>query len=333
MEPLDLLERFGSLVHQYHGRNLEQPPIVGMMTWYGYRTAIDQQLVLENAALTAKLFNGYPQPMQKLMLLDHGWQPDANWGYWQESDPERFPLGMQWLEGQLNQLGLQLGLWYTPFCVTENSPNFDELIPWLVRGNDGNPSVSYACVWGQLPGHSAGNWPIYFLDGSLPEIQEKWAREFKKMSQEWHSVYFKLDFFALLAGPEGAAEYPTGKLYQQTYQTFRRAAGDLAHLAPCSCDTNIQLGYNDSVRIAADIGNAGSWPGELSQYRSAFSTLATLWYKHRRFWINDADSIQVGCGSGLNEARVRATAVALTGGHLMISEDLRWMSADRIELI
>jgi hypothetical protein len=271
--------------------------------------------------------------MQKIMLIDHGWQPNANWGYWGEADSQRFPNGIKWLSDRLRQCGLDLALWFTPFCVTENCPDIVRLQPLLACTEDGQLYTSYACVWGQLPGQSAGQWPIHFFNGSLEAVQAKWGQELMRMFEEWGCAYWKLDFFTLITSQKERFEVTVGDLYAQTYSNFRKAVGEIGHLAPCSCDTNMQLSYNDSIRIAADIGNAGAWPKELESFRRGLSTIASLWYKHRRFWVNDADSIQVGCGCGLNEARVRATVVAFSGSHLMVSEDLRWVSPDRLEII
>ena len=331
--PLDLLEQYAALVQAHIQRDFTEPPIVGMMTWYGYRTAITEEFVLQNAGLVAELFSGYPQPQRTLMLIDHGWQPDANWGNWDEADPQRFPGGMRQLSEKLRASGLELALWVTPFCVTENCPTLPQISAWLACGNQDQILTTYANVWGQLPGQPARPWPVHLLDGSLDDVQDKWRAELQHMAQDWNCVYWKLDFFGLLASQNRKLDHPIGDLYARTYQTYRQAVGEQGHLAPCSCETNIQLGYNDSIRIAADIGNAGTWPQEMEAYGRGLTTIAALWYKHRRFWINDADSIQVGCGCGLNEARVRATAVAFSGGHLMVSEDLRWISPERIEII
>ncbi len=332
-DPLALLERYAADVQAHHGRRFDDPPIVGMMTWYSYRTAIHRDFVLSNSETVAELFASYPQPMRRLMLLDHGWEPDANWGYWDESDPERFPEGMPWLAAEIRRRGLELGLWYSPFCVTDNCPGVENVQPLLAQDADGQPYLTHAAVWGQLPGHSSKPWPVRLFDGSLPAVQAKWAREMHRMQADWHCVYWKLDFFELIASAARQSAYPAAELYAQSYATFREATGQASHLAPCSCHTNIQLGYADSVRIAADIGHAGAWPAEIKSYARGLSTGGALWYKHRRFWINDFDSIQVGSGSGLNEARTRATAVAFGGGHLMVSEDLSGLSPDRLEII
>jgi len=328
-DPYAMLEEFGTAVMGHQGRTFDAPPIVWMMTWYGYRTAIDEEIVLGNARIVGELFSGYPQEMQKIMLLDHGWEEDANWGYWQP-DRKRFPHGMKWLSDRIAPYGLQLGLWYTPFCITGNAPNHADLVPLQAVDHQGQPHTGAACVWGDLPGHQRGNWPITFFDGAQEAVQRKWRQELSEM-KDWGAVYWKLDFFALQTSDKSRLR--TGELYARTWRSFREAVGEGLHLAPCSCGTNLQIGYCDSVRIASDIGNAGHWPGAMKDYRYGMATTVGLWYKNRKFWINDPDSIQIAKGCSLAEARVRATVVALSGGHLMLSEDLRGVDSERIEMI
>jgi len=328
-DPYSLLELYGDAVARYHGKPFNGPPIVGMMTWYGYRTAIDEKIVVENARLIAELFSGYPQEMQILMLCDHGWQQDANWGYWQP-DEKRFPHGIKWLSEQLQNMGLSLGLWYTPFCITGNALNYAQLIPLESLDPQGKAHTSKACVWGQLPGQS-DCMPISFLDGGKPAVQEIWRKTLSRM-KEWGTKYWKLDFFNLRTSTSEQRKLGVGDLYAKTYQSFRAAAGDES-LNPCSCDTNLQVGYCDSTRIAADIGNAGDWSDTVQGFRRGMGTIAALWFKHRKFWINDPDSVQIGKGCSLAEARVRATVVSMSGGHLMLSEDLRTIDPERLEII
>jgi len=329
-DPYALLETFGKAVQRHIGRRFDQPPVVGMMTWYGYRTAIDESIILENAAIVGELFGGYEQPMQRVMLLDHGWQEDANWGHWQ-ADPGRFPHGMAWLNRRLARHDLELGLWYTPFLLTDNAPGHEGLHPLLCLDEESRPCTGRANVWGQLPGHPVSRDIAYF-DGALERVQQKWHCELARMKR-WGCTYWKLDFFALQTSASRRPRLGTGELYHRTWSGFRAAASADGHLAPCSCGTNIQLGYNDSVRIGSDIGNSGQWPGAMDEYRYGLATIAALWYKHRRFWVNDADSIQIGKGCSLAEARVRATMVSLSGGHLMVSEDLRALDPARLEII
>ena len=328
-DPYALLEGFGRAVQTHHGRRFDGPPVVGMMTWYGYRTAITEEIVLRNARIVGDLFSGYPQEMCRLMLIDHGWSEDACWGFW-EADEERFPHGMDGLAREIEKEGLELGLWYTPFCVTENTPNYDDLQEMLARDEEGDPQIGYGSVWGALPGHPSGRWPVRYFDGTQEKVQEKWHDELARM-KTWDTVYWKLDFFSLRKS--AGDKTGIGALHERTWTNFRQAVGEEGHLAPCSCGTNIQLGYCDSIRIGSDIGNAGAWPGAIEQYRHGIAPVAGLWYKNRTFWVNDPDSIQIGKGCSLGEARVRATAAALSGGHLMLSEDLASMDGERLEMI
>ena len=72
---------------------------------------------------------------------------------------------------------------------------------------------------------------------------------------------------------------------------------------PGSSDNNLQVGYCDSTRTSADMGQAGDWSGTIDGYRHGMGTIAALWYKHRNFFINDPDSIQIAKGCPLGEAR------------------------------
>lgn len=330
-DPYALLELFGAAVQIAIGRRFDDPPIVGMMTWYGYRTAIDEEIVRGNLRIIAELFGGYPQPMRNVMLLDHGWEEDANWGWW-KPDACRFPRGMASIADEARGLGIDLGLWYTPFCITENAPNYQDIAPLRAVDETGEPYTGRACVWGDLPHHSRQAWPITYFDAGRTEVQTKWREELAEM-KGWGARYWKLDFFDVRTSAAVRSRLGVGELYARTYRTFREAVGEAGHLAPCSCRTNSQLGYNDSVRIATDIGIAGTWPGAACEFRHGMATVAALWYKNRTFWVNDADSIQVAKGCSLGEARVRATVAALSGGHLMLSEDLRTVDAERIEMV
>lgn len=330
-DPYALLEAFGAGVREYHGRSFNDPPIVGMMTWYGYRISINEDMVLANAGIISDLFSGYPQKMQNIMICDHGWQEDANWGYW-EPDQKRFPHGMKWLAEQLEKKGVSLGLWYTAFCLTHNAPNYKELVRLEALGKDGKPRTSTINVWGNPgPPWAPHVGLISFFDGAKEAAQKMWAKVLERM-KAWGVVYWKLDFFSLQTSAANESKLGLGELYARTWKTFRQAVGGLK-LNPCSCRSNLQIGYADSVRIAADIGNAGSWPGTMKAFRFAMGTIIGLWYKNRKFWINDPDSIQFAKGCSFSEARVRATVVALSGGHFMLSEDLREVEPERIEMI
>lgn len=331
-DPYRLLETYGARVAAYNETSMDQVPITGLMTWYGHRAAVTEDVVVDNAGVLRDILVGYPQPTRIVVLLDHGWQKEAEWGT-MEADPDRFEHGIRQLADTIRSWGMELGLWHTPFCITQYVDGYAELKPLMLTDESGSPVQGKAAVWSSIDIDGRGRWRVLnFFDGALPEVQERWAGEMQLL-REWGATYCKMDFFKLFAGPLTGKDMSRADLYRTTWETFRRGFGAEGHLAPCSGDTNIQLGFCDSVRIAADIGVAGSWPGAANAYRYGHSTVAALWYKNRTFWVNDADSIQVGNGCSLGEARVRTTTVALSGGHMMLGDDITLLDDQRIDMI
>jgi hypothetical protein len=329
-DPLALLEDFGRRVQAHHGRTFDEPPIVGLMTWYAQMSAIDEEIVTGNLPIVATLFEGYPQPMRKVLILDHGWQAGASLGP-TTADPARFPRGLAWLSAEVQRFGLEMGLWLSTTNVTKDAVNFAELEPLLATDAGGEPLEGEICVWGQLPGDGPTR-PTFPPDAAREETRGWWRKQIRELA-ELGVRYFKLDFFALRTSEPDRAAAATGELVDGAFEAFRSACPPETHLAPCSCDTNLQLGRCDSVRIGSDIGNAGSWPAGVEHFRASLSSIGALWFKQRRFWVNDPDSAQVDKGCPLGEARVRATAAAFSGGHFMAGEDLRLASAERIEML
>jgi hypothetical protein len=330
--PYSLLEKYADLVNESIKRSFDGPPIVGMMTWYGYHAAVTEDIVIENGRIISEFFDGYPQEMQKLMLVDHGWQNEAEWGDI-KPDPIRFSHGIEWLSERLAKMGLELGIWHTPFCITEFVQNYSELKSLVAADLKGEKKEGVASVWNTFDFKDrGGSRKINYFDASHPKVLERWKSEMRVFKEQGCS-YCKLDFFVLEKDESKGEEYSKGELYNLAWNSLRDGFGKDRHLAPCSCETNMQLGYCDSIRIASDIGEAGSWPGAYEKYRYGHSTIASLWYKNRKFWVNDPDSLQVAKGCSMGEARIRAATIALAGGHVMLSEDLRLVSPERLEIV
>lgn len=330
--PYALLENYADSIKEHHKKVFEAPPITGMMTWYGYHTAVTEDIVLENAKIISEFFSGYPQSSDIYMILDHGWQSEAEWGLL-ENDKERFPHGIKWLSNELNDIGVKFGIWHTPFCITEFTDNYKELEPLMVLDENDCPKLGLASVWSSFNiKNRGGRRQLNYFDGANFVVQKRWEDEMEQL-KNWGAEYCKMDFFALKKGFKSGLNLNNGQLYKNSWNSFRKGFGESNHIAPCSCDTNMQLGYCDSIRIASDIGEAGLWPGADTGYKYGHSTIAAMWYKNRKFWVNDADSIQIAKGCSMGEARIRATTVALSGGHVMLSEDLRKVNDQRLDMI
>jgi len=156
VNPYYLLETYADIVQSYHNRKFDMPPITGMMTWYGYHASVTQEVVLENAGIIKDFFGGYPQESEIYMLLDHGWQSEAEWGSL-NSDKDRFPQGMKWLGEQMKSIGVKFGIWHTPFCITEYVSEYDGFKPLMALDQNGDAISGKASVWSVYPHKGRGS--------------------------------------------------------------------------------------------------------------------------------------------------------------------------------
>jgi alpha-galactosidase len=85
-------------------------PVMGFSTWYAFRTAISESLVLEQAELLVS--SGLAAAGYNYFSLDDGWMDSERDASGQlQGDPAKFPSGMAALVGQIHGLGLKFGIY------------------------------------------------------------------------------------------------------------------------------------------------------------------------------------------------------------------------------
>jgi alpha-galactosidase len=83
---------------------------MGFNTWYAFRAAISEQLVLTQAQ--ALVSSGLSAAGYTYFNLDDGWASAARAADGTlQPDPAKFPSGMPWLAAQLHGLGLKMGIY------------------------------------------------------------------------------------------------------------------------------------------------------------------------------------------------------------------------------
>ncbi|MEN6302812.1 MAG: alpha-galactosidase [Armatimonadia bacterium] len=294
---LEAMEAYASVV-----KAVVNPPIpaelpMGWLSWYAYRLTMTEDTILQNAAVVARHFQKYGVNM---IHPDHGWQYKDICGHWINN--EKFPHGMKWLARKLAQMDLTLGLWVAPSTISEWAPFYEEHPEGLVAGPDGKPLViSEKWYW-------APHGKTFNLDPLTP-AGEKYLRDFGKQMRSYGAVYLKTDF---IGGWHGARRLRHGM------RLMREAVGPEMTLRPCSTALNTQLGVCNEIGIARDIGNAKSlW--EHLQVETL--ELASKWFMHNKFWLNNPDVLIVGDPEEtLGEARGRVTLLALTGGVVFLGD-------------
>ncbi len=308
----EALEEYATVVNR-----VVRPPIpdempMGWVSWYSYRLAMTEEIVLANADVVARHFQKYGVNM---IHPDHGWQHSDICGHWINND--RFPNGMKWLSNRLSEMDMTLGLWVAPSTVSEFAPLFSERPEALMQDASGKPLV----IGEKWP------WPphgkTYNVDPLTPQ-GEQYLRDFGKLMRSYGIVYVKTDF---IGGWGGA------KRLRRGMSILREALGPDITIRPCSTALNTQLGICNEIGIARDIGNA---TGQWEHMGTTTLELGLKWFMHGKFWHNNPDVLMVGDrNQTAGEARGRATLLALTGGAVFLGDNMPELEQqpDRLAMI
>ncbi len=292
----------------------------GWSSWYRYFQDITPGVVRRNLAAAAER-DGLPLD---LLQIDDGWQ--ATVGDWDRFS-SAFDCGVTPLAAEIRAAGFEPGLWLAPFIVQPKSSLYRRHPEWILRNRFGL-AVNAGYNWG---GFNAA------LDLSHPEALEHASQTVGTAVHEWGFTFLKLDFLyaGALPGVRRDPKQTRAMLLRKALAALRDAAGGNAHLLGCGVPLGSAVGLFDSLRIGADV--APYWAPrvikkttlfksepDLPAARNALQNALTRAPMHRRWWVNDPDCVLLRPESDLNpdEIRTIATVAALTGGLMMISDDL-----------
>ncbi len=308
----------------------------GWCSWYQFSS---QQLKGDVTAKDVRenlqaIVDQQPELPLQVVQIDDGYETRA--GDWSHFTPG-FPQGVAPLAKEIQGQGLTAGLWLAPYIVHPNAGLAKIHPDWLLRGRFNRP-VNAGFMW------NAFNTA---LDLTHPEALEYTREVVETAVHKWGFPYLKLDFLyaAALPGRYRDQTRTRAQVLRTGLEALRNAAGEEAYLLGCSCPLGSAIGLVDAMRISADTGQ--DWyanfngfelifKGEASlpSARNALHNTLTRAPFHRRWWANDPDCLQLRKTSRLSLAEVRsvATAIALSGGSLMLSDDLPALSKERLHI-
>ena len=285
-----------------------------------------------------------------MIQLDDGWQKDGSFGAFWTDNFERFPKGMDGLKNFLKERGLEFGLWFAPGLVRDTSENFDNFSDLLVRQPDGS---LLKCFGGDDALTADRNGAIYALDIGKQEVLEMTRDIFKRACQEYGVTYFKIDFITNLVYRVAfgtpvryPSDYSIG-LYKKWTELIRETVGKDAFLLSCGAPVGESIGVFDSIRVSPDI----SWGGAGKNGLPTAFEIITLdaqnvilrSFYHKKVFINDPDALLVrdyqtpyeedALVLSDNEAKLWATVVVMSGGHILVNEELDKLSSERLALV
>ena len=340
-DPLEALEAFGDAVAKVN----HVPPIppsetpVLWCSWYSHRLTITEQSVLEHARVIADRFKEYGVD---LLQIDYGWNWRETPGEWTRAHAQRFPHGMKWLADRLDEMGLKLGLWVAPTYIGSQSSFYrehPECLQW-------NPLTGtfLQCDW-KWNSQPKDTWQKVVLLDSTNPVSQRWLKDIFKEMCSWGVKYYKLDFLTggsvgplafAPPGAENAYRVRDGEQVRIGLSAIREAVGQDVYLLGCNLPISHGLGLLSAIFAAMDVGNA---TGNFDHLKSRMTTIISRYWQQKRLWHVDPDVLYLGgefldpsdlCSLG--EAQLRATAVALSGGPVLLGDDLTTLAEERLAM-
>ncbi len=303
----------------------------GWCSWYYYYTKISQKIILDNLAKVKE---------QKLPIeffqIDDGYQREI--GDWLIPN-ERFPGGMRILADEIKRVGLKPGIWLAPFLVRKKSDFYRKYPEAVLKDENGKPvSAIYQPIWGL--GHT------YALDVTHPAALAFLEKVFTTVVKEWGYPYLKLDFLyaGLLPGETYKKNLSPQLRYMEVLKMIRGIVGKNTFLLGCGAPMLPSIGFFDGMRVSCDV--APYWgPEKLRVFlkdRNALCTRTALLNNltrasmHRNLWLNDPDCLLVRKKKNQMtpaQTQLMASVLALSGGMLLVSDDLTKLETERSDLL
>jgi alpha-galactosidase len=333
--PNDQLERYGDALAREMDARVPATTPSGWCSWYYFYTGVTEDDVLRNLRFLERHRRELPIAT---VQIDDGYQADI--GDWLSAN-EKFPRGMRALASEIKGAGFQAGIWLAPFLVAESSQTYASHRDWVVRDVQGEPVVAQH------------NWQrdCYGLDGTHPDALAWLTDLFREIGEGWGYDYLKIDFlFAAAIAGRRYADAPRVRAYRQALEAVRRGAGDRFILG-CGSLMAPSVGFFDGNRIGPDVApfwrfltpeeRAAPRPrprrpdDQLSAETAIRNTLTRSWM-HGRLWANDPDCVLVRTDRtklSIEETRTLASAIALSGGMLISSDDLEKLPGERCAIL
>lgn len=288
----------------------------GFCTWYYYGSKITPDVLRQNMAVLDEHRENLPI---RYIQIDDGWF-DC-WGSWNAKN-EVFS-NMKALADEIRSHGYLPGLWLAPFGCDPAAPIYAAHPDWFVHKPNGE-------IWNQPS-----------LDFTHPETRAYISDIFRRISHDWGYRYIKIDIITgtLAPGIHHDPDATALENYRLGLKTIRRALTPDTFLLGCTAPLAAACGLVDGMRISCDIFER--W----QSLCDVFNAVLKRYYYHRTYFLCDADCLIIRKGENEDEECFRPctrtdeeiktylTAMAASGGVLMLSDKLPNLSPHQLTLI
>jgi alpha-galactosidase len=328
----DFLGEYLSCAGEANGARHPQTEPVGWCSWYQFFAKVSETDLLGNLESARQKRARLPIDV---IQLDDGYEVEV--GDWTRRNP-RFATGFRELASRIRDAGFTPGLWLAPFLAKGSSQLAHEHPNWMLRGRFlGRASAGYA-----LDSFSGA------LDVTRPEVLTCIRSLIRTAASDWGFGYLKLDFLyaAALRGRRADPTCTRAQALRRALEAIREAAGEKTFLLGCGCPLGPGIGIFDAMRIGEDVDR--NWfptysllthylrdDPEFPAARNAIRNTLTRSALSRRWWLNDPDCLIVrDMDSHLTrpERESLVTALAVSGGMIVFSDDLRSLSESSLQM-
>jgi alpha-galactosidase len=208
---------------------------------------------------------------------------------------------------------------------------------------------------GGAPAIASTNWERnnFGLDGSNPDARAWLTDLFGQVCDGWGYDYVKIDFLfgAAIKGRRSDPAATRISAYRAALDAVRAGVGPDRFILGCGSLMAPSVGFFDGNRIGPDVApfwrfmtrEERSRPNArprtandgLSAETAIRNTLTRSWM-HNRLWANDPDCLLVRedrTKLTLDETRTLASAIGLSGGMMLVSDDMEHVAPERRDLI
>ncbi|MFQ5380467.1 MAG: glycoside hydrolase family 36 protein [Dehalococcoidia bacterium] len=292
---------------------------IGWCSWYelGSRVTADDTRRNLSALRKAGLSNGVVQ-------VDDGYQSAV--GDWLETS-DTFGARMPALASEIREAGLTPGIWLAPLLLHERSQTLRDRPELALQDADGRPLL--VDLW-------LGRCAV--LDVSRGPGREWLADTIRTVVHDWGFEYLKLDGLQFAAQPSSEVRYATDEVTGPAHlrlalQTIRRAAGASTFILGCTSEFMPAIGLVDAMRVGPDVAPVWLAEGRPSLRVAAATALLRGWM-HGNWWINDPDCLITRTAPGglsPHEVRLLASAIAVSGGSVLLGDDVDQLPPENLE--
>ena len=312
------LDKFARTVASIAGvERIDRENPYGFCSWYYYGGYISADKMRQNIKLLSEKKDLLPV---KYIQVDAGWYD--SWGSWQVN--EKFG-DMKAFADEVKAQGFIPGIWIAPFACSSGIQIAKDHPDWFVKKADGE----------------AWCWYGPCLDFTNPEVRSYIGDIFHRISYDWGFRYIKIDIItpSLAAGIHSDPDATSLENYRLGLKTFRENVTEDTFILGCTAPFGGAVGYVDGMRVSLDVFER--W----ESIRDVFNAVLKRYYYHRNYYLIDADCLIIRkkenedeecirlCTRTDTEIRTYVTAMAASGGILMLSDKLPLLSDEQLSLI